>query len=88
MSDPITYTLPTIHFNGSGRNNLIADYFAALCALRVALAKLQAVDFHERDYYVKPGAWVRARAERELQFMRLKSVEKYLEAHLDSVIEK
>lgn len=43
--------LPTIHLNGTGARNLLAQYLAAAKALREASEALRAAAPHARDYY-------------------------------------
>jgi hypothetical protein len=49
--------LPTIHLNGSGRENLTAGYAAMHRAIEVAIDAMVANSPHGRDYYVKPGSY-------------------------------
>ena len=64
MSDP-EYTLPVIHFNGSGQKSLHDQYETAWKAATELANAFVAIDFHPRDYYPKgPQAFERARLER------------------------
>jgi len=44
-------TLPTIHFNGTGADDLLADNRAAYNAIRAAYDALRKTAPHGRDYY-------------------------------------
>ena len=48
------HTLPTVHLNGTSRDELVRQLVEAGKALQVALDKLRAAYPHERDYYVNP----------------------------------
>jgi hypothetical protein len=70
MPDPttttMTTTLPTIHLNGTGAQNLEEEYRAVRRAVSAAGDALQAATCNARDFYPQdPGAWQRARAERD-----------------------
>ncbi len=65
MNNDITspeHTLPIIHLNGSGKDNLLEDreaVYSALCDAEVALRKMAP---NGRDYYPDPGRMTRAEA--------------------------
>lgn len=80
-------TIPTLHLNGSGFENLNRDYRAALAKLREAREALPVP--HGRDYYVQDdGAFKRARAQFEAQRRRIEEVEEELSGILLGVIEQ
>ena len=84
MPDPttttMTTTLPTIHLNGTGAQNLEEEYRAVRRAVSAAGDALQAATCNARDFYPQePGAWQRARAERTEAFRLLQQVSDYAE---------
>lgn len=75
-----TPTLPTIHLNGTGADNLYREYRAARKAIAAAADALQAATCNQRDFYLQePGAWEQARAERAEAFRLLQQVSDYAE---------
>jgi hypothetical protein len=81
-----TYVTPTVHLNGTSRAMLLEGYTKAYEAVRGAAEALASVEFNARDYYVQPtGAWTTACAQREQQFVDLRSVQVYLETILESL---
>jgi len=82
MNEPTpAVTLPTIHLNGTGVENLEAEYRAVRQAVRAAENLLQAATCNARDFYrQEPGAWQLAQAEREEAFRLLKQVSNYAAA--------
>ncbi len=76
----MTTTLPTIHMNGTGAQNLEEQYRAVRQAVQAAGDALQAATCNARDFYPQePGAWQRARAERDEAFRLLRLVSDYAE---------
>ena len=74
-------TLPTIHLNGSGAENLCEEYTAALNALQYAREALVHATLNMRDFYPQgDGAYAMAREERTNAFLKLQEVEEYLAA--------
>ena len=72
-------TLPTLHLNGSGEENLYQEYQAALNALHYAREALVHATLHMRDFYPQgDGAYITAREERTAAFQHLEAVESYL----------
>lgn len=62
MESKESLTVPTLHLNGSGFENLEEQYRQALEALKDAYDKLPVP--HGRDYYVQPeGAYEAARSQ-------------------------
>ena len=77
ITDP---TLPTIHMNGTGAQNLEEEYRAVRRAVSAAGVALEAATCNARDFYPQePGAWQRARAERAEAFRLLALVSDYAE---------
>ena len=76
----MTTTLPTIHLNGTGAQNLEEEYRAVRRAVSAASDALQAATCNARDFYPQePGAWQRARDERAEAFRLLQLVSDYAE---------
>lgn len=75
-----TPALPTIHLNGTGADNLYAEYRAVRKAIAAAADALAAATCNGRDFYPQdPGAWQQARSEREQAFKMLQQVSDYAE---------
>lgn len=74
-------TLPIIHSNGTSARELTEGYHAARIAMQNAITALAKVEFNARDYYVKDGAWVAARLEREEIFDDLRRIKDVLMKH-------
>ena len=73
-------TMPTIHLNGTGADSLQQEYRAARRAITAAADALAAATCNARDFYPQePGAWERARAERQEAFRLLQLVSDYAE---------
>jgi len=76
----VTTTLPTIHLNGTSAQNLEDEYRAVRHAVTAASDALAAATCNARDFYPQePGAWQRARAERDEAFRLLQVVSDYAE---------
>lgn len=74
-------TLPTIHLNGTGADNLEREYRAVRQAVATAADALAAATCNARDFYPQdPEAWRRAQAERAEMFELLRQVSDYAEA--------
>jgi phosphoribosylformylglycinamidine (FGAM) synthase-like enzyme len=72
-------TFPTIHINGTGKQDLLDGYTAAMRAVEAASKALQAVEFNARDYYPQGGfAWMQACEERADQYKKLREVKQHL----------
>lgn len=85
MSSPRIH--PTVNLNGTSRQVLIDGYKTALDAVHDACTKFSAIEFNPRDYQEGPGDWTKARIERTAQIVKLRSVARYLEAHLESLLD-
>ena len=78
------YTLPTIHLNGTGARSLAAEYHVFWQALDKAAEALQSATCNARDFYPQePGAYERARKEREEAFSKLAELQRYAEAWME-----
>jgi hypothetical protein len=74
--------LPLIHLNGNSGQKLGNQYFEALKALRQFEEAFEAIEFHSRDYYpLGDEAWLKARAQRQVQWTNIGSIRQYLDAH-------
>lgn len=74
-------TLPTIHLNGTGADTLQREYRDAHRAIEAALDALAAATCNARDFYPQgPGAWERARAERDEVMRYLRQASDYCQA--------
>lgn len=73
---------PLIHSNGNSGTTLGNQYFEALKALRAFEEAFQAIEFHQRDYYpLGDEAWLKARAQRQVQWTNIGSLRHYLDTH-------
>ena len=81
---PITYTLPTIHLNGTGAKSLADEYHAVYQAIDRVSDALQAATCNSRDFYPQDdAAWQQAREERADMFRKLAEVQNYVEAWME-----
>lgn len=56
IADIIVAPAPTVHLNGTSRESLREEAFAALGALSALKAALQNLTLHQRDFYILPDA--------------------------------
>lgn len=71
-------TLPTIHLNGTGASTLSEEYEKLASAVKSAEDALERCTCNGRDFYPQePGAFERARRERNEMFAKLKQVHDY-----------
>jgi hypothetical protein len=74
--------LPLIHMNGNSGTKLGNQYFEALKALNAFEDAFQNIEFHARDYYpLGDEAWLKARAQRQVQWTNIGSLRRYLDVH-------
>jgi hypothetical protein len=73
-----TVILPTVHINGTSRENLLADYQTSFDAVDNAINVLMAGGPNGRDYYMKAGAFEQARAEHLARLKKLHDVQEEL----------
>lgn len=72
-------TFPTLHLNGTGKNNLRDEYAAAYAAIDKAIDALAAATLHARDYYPQAfGAYHQARDERDAALDQLRQAHQYV----------
>ena len=74
-------TLPIIHTNGTSARELTEGYSNARMAMENAITAIAKIEFNARDYYVRDGAWVSARLEREEIFNDLRRIKDVLMKH-------
>jgi uncharacterized protein YydD (DUF2326 family) len=72
-------TLPTIHLNGTSQSMLVKGYKDVSKALKDTHNKISWIDMHERDYYVRPGAWEQAKNEYYDAIKKLNDVKAYFD---------
>jgi len=83
---PAKLTTPTVHLNGTGRQNLIDQYADAYQALNDALQVLALSHPNARDYYVQgPDAFPRAADEHDDRMQRFTTVRDELLALYNAV---
>ena len=71
--------IPSVHLNGTGKANLLAELETAHEALAVALLALRQVTVHGRDYYVQgPNAYAQARHEMDARLAAISAVQEDL----------
>jgi phage shock protein A len=72
-------TFPTIHLNGTGRNDLRDEYAAAYDAIDKAIEALASATLNGRDYYPQAaGAYSQARSERDAALAQLRQAHQYV----------
>ena len=82
----VSYPLPTVHLNGTGREMLSKGYSKAEHWVHVAIQSMAEIEFNARDYYVKgDGEFAKARAKRDEMLAKLREVREYLFAHMEAV---
>ena len=81
--------VPTVHLNGTSKDELIRQFSEAICAVHEAGRKLAAACPNGRDLYVQgPGAILDAMRQHEDRLKRIKSVATELETILEKVDEQ
>jgi hypothetical protein len=79
-------TIPTIHLNGTGKDTLTAEYYAAYKAIEAAVEALAAATSNCRDFYPQGAdAYSRHRKERAEAFACLRQAQGYVEEVLDGI---
>lgn len=72
-------TFPTLHLNGTGKNDLRDEYAAAYDAIDKAIEALAAATLNGRDYYPQAeGAYSQARSERDAALTQLHQAHQYV----------
>lgn len=67
-------TMPILHTNGSGFDNLMEDYRTMYDALTKAIKTLHRCGPNQRDYYRVPNSWIDAYREHQDRSDRIESV--------------
>lgn len=79
-----TLELPIIHLNGSGVDNLKAEYTTALRSLLKAREAFAQTTLHPRDFYPKGNdSYLRAHSERQVAFHHIDQAISYLETYAE-----
>jgi hypothetical protein len=63
-------TLPTVHMNGTSRQDLVAGYVQAINKVEEAITALRQAAPNGRDYYPVPGSLEKAQAEHDVRIGR------------------
>lgn len=80
--------IPTIHTNGTSKEELVKQVQDSLTQLNVAIASLIDAAPHGRDYYPQgPDAYKQAALQHEDRVSRIKSVYAELESLLESIVD-
>jgi hypothetical protein len=81
-------TYPTVHLNGSGKENLLGSYMEAQEAITKAVHTLEEHAPNARDYYVQgDGAFEKAREEHMKRVYRIYDVRLEIEAIIDYLMD-
>lgn len=76
-----TLKVPSVHLNGTSKQELLNQYRNAYHDIATAIRTLQQACPHGRDYYLQPaGSYEQARIEHVKRLARLESVQDELEA--------
>jgi len=82
-------TLPTIHLNGTSKDTLMAEYYAAYKAIKESINTLLDATLNGRDYYPQGSdAFYQARAERQDALSKLHQVKSYIEEMITGIAEQ
>ena len=84
MTEEVTYPLPTVHLNGTGKKMLLEGNTKVLGAINEVKEAIQSCEFHSRDYYVQDiddtvigGAFGLALEERQKHIENLLAFKQY-----------
>jgi len=82
-------TIPTLHFNGTGKTTLRDEYAAAYDAIDRAIRALGDATCHARDFYPQPAdAYYQARDERREALGHLLAVKDYTGRILEGICDQ
>jgi hypothetical protein len=82
-------TIPTIHTNGTGKDTLTAEYYAAYKAIKESINTLLDATLNGRDYYPQGSdAFYQAREERQDALSKLHQVKIYIEEVITGIAEQ
>ena len=86
MTEEVTYPLPTVHLNGTGKKMLLEGNTRILGAINDLKEAIQSCEFHPRDYYVQGDeAFSLALEERQKHLQALADFEAYIMIHFDHI---
>ena len=82
-------TIPTIHLNGTGKETLTTEYYAAYKAIKESINTLLDAPLNGRDYYPQGSdAFYKAREERQDALSKLHQVKTYIEEMITGITEQ
>jgi len=82
-------TIPTIHLNGTGKDTLTAEYYAAYKAIKESINTLLDATLNSRDFYPQgTDAFYKAREERQDALSKLHQVKAYIEEMITGITEQ
>ena len=99
MTEEVTYPLPTVHLNGTGKKMLLEGNTRILGAINDLKEAINDCVFHGRDYYVQDAnsamdafnddnAFSRAYNERQKHLQAIADMERYFMNHVEHLIEQ
>ena len=89
MTEEVTYPLPTVHLNGTGKEMLLGGNLEILGAINDLKEAIQSCEFHPRDYYVQGDeAFSLALEERRKHLQAIADMERYFIDHVEHIIEQ
>ena len=87
MTEEVTYPLPTVHLNGTGKKMLLEGNTRILGAINDLKEAIQSCQFHPRDYYVQGDeAFSLALEERQKHLQAIADMERYFINQVDHII--
>ncbi len=82
-------TVPTIHINGTGKDTLAAEYYAAYKSIKESINTLLDATINSRDFYPQgTDAYYKAREERQDALSKLHQVKSYVEEMITGIAEQ
>jgi hypothetical protein len=75
-------TLPVVHSNGTGQQQLVDSYKSSYRAILAVIERFARIEFNSRDYTNDPDSYVLARESRFAVLCHLRDVEAYFLVHL------
>ena len=96
MTEEVTYPLPTVHLNGTGKKMLLEGNTRILGKINEVKEAIQSCEFHSRDYYVQDidampytlSSYSLALEERQKHLKALADMETYFMNHVEHLIEQ
>jgi len=94
MTEEVTYPLPTVHLNGTGKKMLLEGNTRILGAINDVEEAIQSCEFHSRDYYVQDidampytlSSYSLALEERQKHLKALADMKEYFLNHVEHLI--